>query len=252
MLGKTTATNIQRPPDTEAPVSSYRVALSTVLRFAGRDRPRTATAASLGGIFVESPDALAIGELVLALISLGAGQGELRALMTVERVVLPAESAFCGGLPGMGLRFFLTDDALRTRWENHMKALEANHAPRIVDPRAIEHRPGPLVLPGGPRRNASRRQARFRVRLAKSELASFYTRNISKGGMFIATTEIQPRGSEIQLDVRHPITRQVFQIVAEVRWVAKDGPNEEWGMGVAFQPPEDGAEEAFLQFVNAG
>ena len=251
MLAKTTSTNIQRAPDDEGPVASFRVRLSTVLRLGGRDRPRTATAASVGGIFVESPDALPIGELVLALVDLGGGR-ELRALMTVERVVLPAESAFCGGLPGMGLRFFLTDDLLRRRWTAYVQGLAAADTPRLVDPRAIEHRRGPLKLPGPPRRAAPRRHARFRVRLAESELASFYTRNVSKGGMFIATTELQPRGSHVQLDVRHPISKQVFRIAAEVRWVADKGPKEEWGLGVAFQPPVDGDEEAFLRFVNAG
>ncbi len=252
MLAKTTSTNIQRAPDNEGPVASYRVGLSTVLRFGGRDRPRTATAASHGGIFVESPDALPIGELVLALITLGKGDGEIRALMTVERVVLPAESAFCGGLPGMGLRFFLTDDMLRRRWSKYVDRLDAAGNPRLVDPRAIEHRRGPLRLPGNPRRTAPRRHARFRVRLAEGEMASFYTRNIGKGGMFIATTELQARGTRIQLDVRHPISREVFQIPAEVRWVADKGPKEEWGMGVAFRSPQPGDEEAFLRFVNSG
>jgi uncharacterized protein (TIGR02266 family) len=249
----TTSTNIQVPPSTDAPVASYRVALSTVLRFAGRDRQRTATAASLGGIFIESPDSLPIGELVLALVSLPEGGGTLRALMTVERVILPEESAFCGGLPGMGLRFFLTDAALRRPWSDYISDMEKALAPRLVDPRAIEHRRGPLRLPGTPRREAPRGKARFRVRLSdEGALRSFYTRNVSKGGMFIATTALQPRGSKIQIQIRHPITLEVFRLEAEVRWVADKGPQEEWGMGLALSPRDHDDDDAFLKFINGG
>ena len=253
LASTTTSTHIQIAPDTEGPVPSYRVGLSTVLRFGGRDKPRTATAASQGGIFVESPDSLPLGELILAMISLGGGLGTIRALMTVERVILPAEAVFCGGLPGMGLRFFLTDDQLRRRWTEYVERLEQASTPRLVDPRAIEHRRGPLKLPGTPRRAAERKQARFRVRMAdEGALQSFYTRNVSKGGMFIATTALQERGSSIEMDVLHPISGNVFRLVGEVRWVADQGPREEWGLGVSLRASADGSGDAFLEFINGG
>jgi hypothetical protein len=68
--------------------------------------------------------------------------------------------------------------------------------------------------------------------------------------MFIATTELQERGTRIEVDVRHPISGRSFAMPAEVRWVNRSGPEEEWGMGLALLADEGASEEAFVRFIN--
>jgi len=54
------------------------------------------------------------------------------------------------------------------------------------------------------------------------------TRNIGVGGAFIATSDIQPVGTTLTIDLTLPTTEQVFTLPAIVRWAARDG------MGVQF------------------
>ena len=244
--------NLQFAPgnDVETICSPLPSTLSVCLRFNGRDHRRSAIDISVEGMFVESPDHLPPGELVQVLIALPEGN-PLRALTTVERVVTPEEAAFCGGMPGMGLRFFMMDTRLRKRWEDYLDGVREEAVPKEPDPEAREHRvETPLELT---RRVAPRKEGKFRVRLAtKEKLAEFYTRDVSKGGMFLATTKVRPIGSRLRLAIKHPVSGREFPMEAEVRWVKEDGPEEERGMGVQLVGKNLKREEAFLRFINAG
>jgi len=244
--------NLQFAPgnDVETICSPFPACLPVCLRYDGRDHRRSAIDISAEGMFVESPDHLPPGELVQVLIALPEGN-PLRALTTVERVVSPDEAAFCGGMPGMGLRFFMMDTRLRKRWEDYLEGVKAGTKPVEPDPEALEHRvDDPVKLS---RRIAPRKEGKFRVRLATREkLAEFYTRDVSKGGMFLATTKVRPIGSSLRLAIRHPVTGREFPMEAEVRWVKEDGPEDEWGMGVQLVGRNLKRKEAFLRFINAG
>ena len=117
----------------------YPSSISVCVRLAGRDRRRSAIDVSAEGVFVESPDHLPPGELVQVLIVLPAGF-TMRALATVERVVTPDEAAFCGGMPGMGLRFFMMDARLKERWSGYLQSVAQGADPLPADPAAVEHR----------------------------------------------------------------------------------------------------------------
>ena len=244
--------NLQFAPgnDVETICSPLPTTLSVCLRYNGRDHRRSAIDISVEGMFVESPDHLPPGELVQVLIALPDGN-PLRALTTVERVVPPEEAAFCGGMPGMGLRFFMMDTRLRSRWEDYLEAVRTGATPKQPDPKATEHRvEDPVQLS---RRGEHRKEGKFRVRIAtKEKLAEFYTRDVSKGGMFLATTKVRPIGSRLRLAIKHPVSGREFPMEAEVRWVKESGPQSEWGMGVQLVGKNLKREEAFLRFINAG
>ncbi len=244
--------NLQFAPgnDVETICSPLPACLPVCLRFDGRDHRRSAIDISAEGMFVESPDHLPPGELVQVLIALPEGN-PLRALATVERVVTPEEAVFCGGMPGMGLRFFMMDSRLRTRWEEYLEGVRSGITPNAADPLALEHRvEDPVKLS---RRVAPRKEGKFRVRLAsKEKLAEFYTRDVSKGGMFLATTKVRPIGTQLRLAIRHPVSGREFPMEAEVRWLKEDGPEAERGMGVQLVGRNLKREEAFLRFINAG
>ncbi len=176
----------------------------------------------------------------------------LRVLCSVERVIAPEEAAFCGGMPGMGLRFFLMDARMRSSWEGYLDDLARGASPFAPDPERTEHLGEvPLELT---RRRAPRRDGHFRVRV-KGLLRDreFLTEDISSGGLFIASEKPSQPGTRLDLFVVHPLTQREIALEAIVRWTRSarpDGPAA--GMGV--QIVNESAEEAdaFLRFLNEG
>lgn len=231
------------------PKTIYPSSISVCVRLAGRDRRRSAIDVSVEGMFVESPDHLAPGELVQVLIVLPAGV-TMRALASVERVVTPDEAAFCGGMPGMGLRFFMMDDRLKERWREYLQSIAESSSPLPADPAALEHRP---TQDDESRRTQIRKNGRFRVRIADEQsLRTFHTSNVSRGGMFLATTDVKELGTTLSLVIRHPVSRRQFPLAAQVRWTCESGPADERGMGVQFLSEDSERAEAFLRFINEG
>lgn len=236
------------PGNGVAPCARYPVDLHVTLRWAGRDRRRTAVDVSAEGLFVESPDHVAAGELI-QIVSVLPGGPVLRGLCTVERVVSPGEAAFCGGMPGMGLRFFLMDSSLKAKWAMYVHQLAAGTLPEPADPERREHMPDvPRVTLT--RRGGARKLGRFRVRMrTEGSLRDFFTQNVSRGGMFIAHPKPLPEGDMLSLFIVHPVTGREFALQAEVRWTQAEGNGLDSGMGVKLI---DCSEDEFLEFVNVG
>jgi uncharacterized protein (TIGR02266 family) len=104
--------------------------------------------------------------------------------------------------------------------------------------------------------SAHREHERFSVDLQVSVLSehNFYAglaENISAGGLFIATHQLQKVGSRIELSVRMPESEEVFQIVGEVRWVRLYNEHSDTspGLGVRFTELPPGAAAAINRFL---
>ena len=74
-----------------------------------------------------------------------------------------------------------------------------------------------------------------------------YTRDISRGGMFLVTEHVVATGTVIRLDVRHPRSGEVFDLVCEVKRAESGG--DERGLGVEFVGMDEARREAFHKFV---
>ena len=132
----------------------------------------------------------------------------------------------------------------------------------------MKERNSPSSRPGGtgpakprvdslePDDTVRREHERFSVDLQVSVLSehNFYAglaENLSAGGLFIATHQLQKVGSRIELSVRMPDSEEVFQVVGEVRWVR--GYNEHSdtppGLGVRFTELPPGAAAAISRFL---
>ncbi len=245
--------HLQMAPAPEMePAPRFAVHLPVTLCWGGLDRRRTAVDVSKEGLFVETPDYRAVGDMVQMVVRLPRGDS-LRVLCSVERVVAPEEAAFCGGMPGMGLRFFLMDARMRGSWDGYLDDLARGTSPFAPDPERPEHMGEvPLELT---RRRAPRRGGQFRVRV-KGLLRDkeFVTEDISSGGLFIATDKPANPGTRLGLFVVHPLTQREIALEAMVRWTrgSKNIAGEPPGMGVQIinDSPEDA--ELFLRFLNEG
>jgi uncharacterized protein (TIGR02266 family) len=101
-----------------------------------------------------------------------------------------------------------------------------------------------------------REYERYLVDLRVSVLSehNFYAglaENISAGGLFIATHQMQKVGSRIELSLRMPDNEEVFQIVGEVRWVRLYNEHSDTspGLGVRFTELPQGAAAAISRFL---
>lgn len=234
------------------PAPRFAVHLPVTLCWGGIDRRRTAVDVSREGLFVETPDYRAVGDMVQIVVRLPRGES-LRVLCSVERVVAPEEAAFCGGMPGMGLRFFLMDASMKRGWIGYLDDLARGTSPFAPDPSRTEHLGDvPLELT---RRRAPRRGGKFRVRV-KGLLRDkeFVTEDISGGGLFIATEKPLSPGTRVNLFVVHPLTQREIALEAVVRWTrSRSGPEAGGpGMGVQIVTETDEQAEQFLHFLNEG
>ncbi|HEY0467320.1 MAG TPA: TIGR02266 family protein [Polyangiaceae bacterium] len=88
--------------------------------------------------------------------------------------------------------------------------------------------------------------------LSEHNLYAGLAENISAGGLFIATHQLQKVGSKIELSLRMPDSEEAFQIVGEVRWVRLYNEQSDTppGFGVRFIELPAGAAAAIGRFLN--
>ena len=77
------------------------------------------------------------------------------------------------------------------------------------------------------------------------------TENLSEGGLFVATYDILPIGTEVQLDMNLPELKPI-RVKAVVRWLRDDdslGANQAPGMGLQFCELDGESKETIRQFL---
>jgi len=108
------------------------------------------------------------------------------------------------------------------------------------------------LMPSGVRREHDRFSVDLHVDVLNE--TNFYAglaENLSAGGLFIATHQLQKVGSRIELALRMPDSEEVFQIVGEVRWVRlyNEASDTSPGLGVKFAELPPGAKAAIERFL---
>jgi uncharacterized protein (TIGR02266 family) len=104
--------------------------------------------------------------------------------------------------------------------------------------------------------NVRREHDRFSVELevnvtSEHNLYAGLAENLSAGGVFIATHQLQKVGSKIELSLRMPDSEEEFPIVGEVRWVRLYNEHSDTspGLGVRFLDLPAGAAAAIGRFL---
>ncbi len=137
-------------------------------------------------------------------------------------------------LPGIGIQFYAQGDTDRKLWESFVDSVR--FAPIDVPEGAID----PV------RRMHPRIDARFEVRPNNvAELQSLFSRDISRGGLFLETDRAVEPGLSLALTIIHPITRQHFSLDSVVRRVS----DEPRGVGVEFVGLSEQRRDALEAFI---
>ena len=183
---------------------------------------------SFTGIFFRTDTPIPERQLVKLRLSLRPDEEPLAVMGMVARNV-PAR----GGLPpGIGIRFYALATADRKRWIHYVRevAAKAAPAPAVAPARPVRVLPPPLPHPPEPVRRQYPRHAMVLEVLLHSvdDLRTFYSRNVSKGGLFVARS------------------RERFRLQAVVRRRVTAG---DAGLGLEFAAIDDGRREEFQEFI---
>lgn len=108
------------------------------------------------------------------------------------------------------------------------------------------------LVPESMRREHERYSVDLQVSVSSEHnLYAGLAENLSAGGLFIATHQLQKVGSKIELSLRMPDSEDVFQIHGEVRWVRlfNEQSDTSPGLGVRFLELPPGAGAAIERFL---
>ncbi len=176
----------------------------------------------------------------------------LRQLITIEAVLPPNNTEFSShGMsvytlhpdnagkrsPGVGVQFYAQSQNDRRIWERFVD--HARHNPPAMPQDTID----PI------KRKHPRVDARFEVRPHDlNELETLFTRDISKGGMFLETDMRIAVGLKLAITIYHPVTRRAFTIDSVVKRCSAT-PH---GVGLEFVDLTEDRRNAFGSFVHEG
>ncbi len=103
------------------------------------------------------------------------------------------------------------------------------------------------------RRSSERKKVRVAVTMSSdSNLYVGFADNMSEGGLFVATHELLPVGTTVDLQIRLPDDDEPLDITGKVRWqrpVASATDTALPGFGVEFQDLTDEEQEHLEEFL---
>jgi Tfp pilus assembly protein PilZ len=219
--------------------SRHAVRVGLAFSLAGQEIVTETDDVSFSGIFVHTDHLPPVRQLLRLTLTLPPEGDTLVVTAMVARIV-PAKA---GVKPGVGLRFFGLDPGDRARWERFVRQAAADEVaaqfPSVF----------PAATPNVVNRRFTRHVVPLRVLLHSREaLQELYTRDVSKGGIFVRTPLDLGVGTMVKVQVPHPTTGEVFELRGTVR--RQQGPPEP-GLGIEFSDLNDNSRDEFFDFIRA-
>lgn len=219
------------------------VELLIKLRFADLARFRLFTTRNLseGGLFVTTQSPRAPGTWVQLVVYPPGIELGLPIFGTVVHHVSVAEASARGIAPGMGIQFEDLDEDAQESLQNLVEAV-AQDAREAAPAPASRPRPSPPPPPAiaTERRTSPRVAARSSVRLRFTDVElfrDFYTKDLSRGGVFVCTSQPLAEGTEVELLLSPPQSQGEIRLegrVAHVVTATRGDSDATTGMGIEF------------------
>ena len=237
----------------------YAARLPIRTRVAGRLKDLFSEDVSFRGLFLASDAPPPLRQLIRIETHLPPGAVPFATHGMVVHVVEPGDPG--GHSPGFGVQFYGMGNERRV-WEAYVQYVQQS---ALALPDRRDSSAGrslqdsmPMLRPVGSRLAQgsgvadNRRFQRYPVVLEVrprdlEDLYRLYSRDVSVGGMFLATVRDLELESEVRLDVRHPHSTSVFQLTAVVRRRSGVPP----GIGVEFTGRDDRRRREFFEFIHA-
>lgn len=147
---------------------------------------------------------------------------------------------------GVGVQFFGMGKDDREAWERFVEQVRQGVA-ALDDEGWLARVRMPEIPPE--KRQFGRFVALLEVRAdTLGQLVTMYTRDVSKGGMFLRTEATFAIGDLLHLSIVHPDTDEIFKLRGLVRRCVQDHGVQ--GVGVEFIGMTDGKREEFWRFVS--
>ncbi len=237
----------------------YPCQVRVVLAAGRRETVARTEDVSFNGLAVRTDLPLEGRQLVRMRLTLPPEGDELAATGMVVR-----RSVADGGVPVAAVQFYGLSRAHRTRWERFIRQVAASvsaaaapeattAAEAATTQEAAAAPPAPeapsAATPEPVRRSHPRYAATLRVHLQTvDDLYVLYTRNVSRGGLFVATALDLAAGTALKISVIHPKTGDLFPLEAVVRWrIGGADP----GLGISFENMTEELRQDFFEFIRS-
>jgi len=185
---------------------------------------------SYRGIFLIAEDPLPLRRITR--IEMDVGAERVAMLGMVAHRINVSDASERRIAPGMGIQIFSVGQAARDAWHEHVRDL-VEQDPELV--KAVHDHNLP----------------KFKVHLASEDmLKNFVERDFPQGQIYYRTPEPLPVGSELMLEVGHPLNTQRFTMKGRVKDVT-EGARRHRGMYVELYPLDEELTEAFDLFVRS-
>src|SRR5262245_11837776 len=150
---------------------------------------------------------------------------------------------------GIGVQFYGIGRDEAAAWQRFVNGLRDAARRRPFPAEA------PTTIPDQDPEHGRRRHGRtvaiFKIRpRSLARLHEMYTRDVSRGGMFIVTDQVIPVGNSIKVDVIHPDTHEHFGLECVVRRAMRDPGRT--GLGVEFTDMDEERIASFQKFIENG
>lgn len=196
---------------------------------------------SLRGLFVHTDSPPALRQLVRVEPVLPSGAKLSLNAMVV--FVLPAGNPHKRP-PGVGLQLYGLGGQPEAAWHAFIREVAAQQ-PEAGRP-AVELQAPAVADPV--RRHYPRVAVRLRVLPRNLDsLLEMWTRDVSRGGMFIETEHALAEGEALEVDVVHPQSSATFTLPCVVRRIARGSAGR--GVGVEFRELDEARRAAFQEFA---
>lgn len=208
--------------------------VDAVLSHGGKEVAAHTDDVSLEGLSLRTDVHVEVRWLVRLRLKLPPEGDELVVMGMVARQVAARD----GGPPGVGIQLYSLSSLERRRWSQFIGFVAAGPSAE-----------GATVAAPTVRRLDPRLPAVLQVRLQTvDDVRLLFTRNVSRGGLFVATSLDTAVGTPLKVRVIHPKTGEHFLLEAEVRWRSSAS---EPGLGLEFVKLTEQRRDEFLGFIGS-
>ncbi|MBN1959638.1 MAG: PilZ domain-containing protein [Deltaproteobacteria bacterium] len=231
----------------------FRVQIPVTLSLSNKSLEIVTGDVSLRGLFLITEYTLKPSQFIRMDIILPFSNNKISLFGSVAYFVSPSKNN--NQQVGAGVELYGNGPDELLLWKKFILELEQRFPQAIEQKLMLDSNLNPNKTTNFPneRRRFQRFETEFQVRGYFGEIADLvlmYTRDISKGGMFIKTNALLEIGSEIELQLVHPVTHLQFPVSCVVRRIVSDRSNR--GMGVEFVNLDDHRRNQLWDFISSG